>query len=408
MKHTHLFLRSAKKGFLTIFVLVASSIFLFLLSELMGSIAIERGAQATGSQKEKAFHFSEAGLEYYRWHFSAFPSDLQDGTGVTGPYQHTVKDPVSNIDDGAFSLSITGDTYCSTVTSALVKSTGWSLSSPTQTKKITARIAKPSVATLTTPATTDASAIASSLPTLKGYAQSTGVYVAPSGNGKFGYRVVLKNNGTIDVAPVTATTRVWGYSVENGWVREDSVISAGGATVNYSIPTNCPVVYVEDTIWLEGVTNNKVTVVSADIVNAGVAPSVYITGNLTYANTYDDALTVIAEKSILISLDSPDVLTIKGVFVPGSGYFGRHRYDASGSHQVPGVFSSSVTRSTLNTFGTLVSNGAITTKWISDGTFISGYSTRNDTHDPFLAALPAPFTPTSSNNFRFTNWRVEE
>lgn len=408
MKHTYQFLSSTKRGFLTIFVLVASSMFLFLLSEFMDSIAIERSAQTIGSQKERALHFAEAGLEYYRWHFSAFPSDVQDGTGTFGPYQHIVKDPVSNTDEGAFSLSITGDVYCSVVTSALIKSTGWSLSSPTQTKKIAARIAKPSVATLVTPATINPNAIANSFVDLKTYAQSSGIYVAPSGVGKFGYKVILKNNGTVDIAPVTEVTRVWGYSTENGWVEEDSIISDVGTTVNYSIPTNCPVVYIEDTVWLEGVTKNKVTIVSANIVTAGVSPSVYITGNLTYANTYDDALTVISEKSVLISLASPDTLTIKGVFVPGAGYFGRHRYDASGSHAVPSEYSSYITRSTLNSFGTLVSNGTLTTKWMSDDSFISGYSVRNDTHDPFLAILPAPFTPLHSNNFRFTDWRVEE
>jgi lipoprotein-anchoring transpeptidase ErfK/SrfK len=59
-----------------------------------------------------------------------------------------------------------------------------------------------------------------------------------------------------------------------------------------------------------------------------------------------------------------------------------------------------VTRSTLNTNGTVVSNGRVGTKWTSGGTFVSGYSQRNDTYDRTLAQNPPPFTPTTSDDFK--------
>lgn len=396
------------RGFLTIFVLIASAVFLVILSDFMASLATERTAENIGVNKEQGVHFADAGLEYYRWHFAQFPGDLQDDTGDPGPYQHTVVDPVTGADTGVFSLEVTGTTHCNVLTSARVRSTGWSLKSPTHTAKVTALYGKPTVASLTTPAVATPSAIASGFTNLKSYAQSQGVYLAPSGSGKYGYKIVLKSNGTFDAFPVTGVTRIWGYSTENGWVEEDSIIASTGAVVNYSIPSGCPVVFIEDTAWIEGVVTGKVTFAVANIITAGVSPNAFLTGDITYAHANDDGFTLIAENSVLISLQSPDVMTIKGIYVPGAGRFGRNRYDATGTHAVPSGLSSYITRSTLTDVGTLVSNGTLTTKWMVNGAFVSGYSSRVDTRDSLLNKVPPPFTPATTNDFRFTDWKVED
>lgn len=396
------------RGFLTIFVLIASAVFLVLLSDFMASLSTERTAETIGINKESGLHFAEAGLEYYRWHFAQFPGDLQDDTGGSGPYQHTVTDPVTETDVGVFSLEVSGTTHCNALTSARVRSTGWPLKTPTHTTKVTALYGKPTVASLATPAVATPSAIASGFASLKSYAEVQGVYLAPSGSGKYGYKIVLKSNGTFDASPVTGVTRIWGYSTENGWVEEDSIIASTGAVVNYSIPSSCPVVFIEDTAWIEGIVANKVTFAVANIITAGVSPNAFLTGDITYAHMNDDGFTLIAENSILISLQSPDIMTIKGIYVPGAGRFGRNRYDASGTHAVPSDLSSYITRSTLTDVGTLVSNGALTTKWMVSGTFVSGYSSRTDTRDSLLNKVPPPFTPATASDLRFTDWRIED
>ncbi|MES2134800.1 MAG: hypothetical protein V4449_00985 [Patescibacteria group bacterium] len=372
----------------------------------MGSLTLERLGGTIEADSEKAFHIAEAGLEYYRWHFAEFPGDLQDGTASAGPYEHDVADPETSNTIGTFSLDISGITSCGVLTSATVNSTGSMASSSTHRTTLIAEYGKPTLSASTSPAKSDATAIATSLPSLKTYAQSSGVYIATSTG--YGYKIVFKSNGTFDASPVTGVTEVWGYSTDDGWQQEDTIISTTGVAVNHTVPSECPVVFVEDTVWLQGTVSGKVTLVSANITNAGVDPNIVLTGNITYAHAYDDGFTAIAEDSVLISLDSPDVMQLSGIYVASKGHFGRHRYDASGTHAVPVSLQSSVLRSTLNTFGTFASMETVDTKWLSSGAFISGYSTRTDVHDPFLGKLPPPFTPVTSNDFRFTDWRIQE
>lgn len=398
-----------QRGFLTIVVLTASSIFLFLLAELMGSLTLERTAENLSADNEGAVHMAEAGLEYYRWHFAEFSSDLEDGTSGAGPYVHDVLDPENTATTaGSFSLSISGVTSCGVLTSATVRSTGWLTAHTTHTRTLIGKYGAPTLAASTSPAKSDATKIAASLSNLKTYAQASGVYLAPSGSGKYGYKIVFNSNGTFDAYPVTAVTTVWGYSTDDGWQQENTIIASTGSAVNHTIPAGCPLIFVEDNVWVQGTVLGKVTLVAADVTTAGVAPSIVLTGNMTYANAYDDGFTALAEKSVLISLDSPDVMQLSGVYVAGSGHFGRHRYDATGTHAVPSELQSSVIRSTLHTVGTFASNGTVDTKWTSGGVFISGYSIETDTHDTLLGQVPPPFTPTTADSFGFTDWRTAD
>lgn len=391
------------RGFFVLFTMIAASVLLFLLSELIASIMVERGAQSIGTDAEQGFHFAEAGLEYYRWHFKEFPGDIADGTGATGPYVHTMIDPETHADAGAFSLTITGATSCGVLSSATVHSMGWSTNTPTNTETLSAVYGKPTLAASSTPAKSDTTALASSLTNLKTYAQASGVYIASST--AYGYKIVFRSDGTFDASPVTGTEVVWGYSAEDGWVQERTIIATTGTTVNYAIPAGCPIIFIEDNVWLEGTVSGNATLVAANLVNAGIDPNIVLTGNITYAHASGDGLTAIAENSLLISLQSPDAMHLSGIFVADKGHLGRNRYDDIGTHAVPSALASYVIRASLETKGTLASKGAITSKWISGGSFISGYSSQNDEHDALLGETPPPFTPTTSDYFIFTNWR---
>jgi hypothetical protein len=106
-------------------------------------------------------------------------------------------------------------------------------------------------------------------------------------------------------------------------------------------------------------------------------------------------------------------MNINGIFIAQKGHFGRNHYCASdctstsGDQGLPAALDQYVTRSTLNTNGTIVSNGRFGTKWTSGSTFISGYSQRNDAYDSALSKSPPPFTPATSDDYKFVDWREQ-
>lgn len=415
--------------------------------------------------------------------------------------------------------------------------------------------------------TMDFAGISVDLANLKNYATSSGRYLAPSGN--FGYKIVFNSDGTFTASRVTGTTQVWGYTTENGWAQEQPVITTTAAPTTYAIPATCPVVFVEDNAWVEGSVSGKVTFAAADVTAGSIDRSVIVNGNLTYAHASGDGITVIGENNVLVGLQTPDIMTMNGIFIAQKGRFGRNHYCqddcagigssgdsgvkvpsatpvttgwsnftasrlnssnnskatcdatcdnndngqvsdftfnipsgavisgiqviaemaegasagsiptdislswnngtsftatksanvngtsdanytlgsssdtwgrtwtdtefANGTFRVkvdklpdsdtlsvdyievrvyyttgsglPSSLDQYVTRSILNTNGTVVSNGRVGTKWTSGSTFVSGYAQRNDTFDRTLAGDPPAFTPTTSDDFKFTDWR---
>ncbi len=256
----------------------------------------------------------------------------------------------------------------------------------------------------------DFNGISVDLATLKGYATSSGVYIGPSGG--YGWRIIFNSDGTFSVRRVVGTTQVWGYSTENGWQQERTVMSNVQAATNYSIPEDCPVVFVEDNVWLEGAVSGKVVLAAADVTSTNIDRSVILNNSLTYANSSGDGITVIGERDVLVGLQTPDSMTVQGIFIAQKGKFGRNHYcrsECDSSHQGNEGLSSNldpfVTRSVLYTNGTVVSNGRIGTKWTSGGSFISGYAQRYDSYDRDLATNPPPFTPVTSDDFKFVEWR---
>ncbi len=466
------------RGYFTLLVLVFSTVFFTLVSALAGYIFVEKRAQLAQENREKALNIAEAGLEYYRWHLAHWPDDLEDGTSNPGPYEHAVSDPEGGT-LGTFSLDISGDQACGSITSVAITSTGWTDDDPTMKRTLFARYTRPSVAEFSAiinsnvwagadrvisgpyhsnggvrmdgthnadvtsgvanwlctssfgcspsqtvngvfgnggpqslwsfPAPTiDFNGISADLVELKGYATTSGIYIEPSNS--YGWNVVFNENGTVQVHKVVGTTQVWGYSTENGWRQERTVMSNVQGGTTYTVPADCPVIFVEDDVWIEGVVNGKITLVAADVTSSSVDRSVVIHDDLTYSSA-DSGVTVIGEQDVLIGLQTPDVMSINGIFIAQKGHFGRNHYcqndctSTSGNQGLPSNLDDYVFRSTLNTNGTIVSNGRFGTKWSSGGTFISGYNQRNDSYDAELAKSPPPFTPAISDDYKFVDWR---
>ena len=242
---------------------------------------------------------------------------------------------------------------------------------------------------------------------MKNNAVSSGIYLPPSG--ARGYRVVFRDNGTIDIYRVNSTSYVWGYSTTNGWQRDYHIITDETFLENRTVPTGCQLVFVEDQLWVEGEVKGKITIASANVTDPNEDTDVILSGDIDYT-TLDgsDGLTVVAEDSLLIPLLSPDNMKLRGIFIAQKDHFGRHHYMRYGSRRVPYAYSSYVKRTKLEIVGTIVSDGRVGTKWTCSGVWCSGYGQRENSYDRKLATDPPPLTPYVSDEFLFIQWREEE
>ncbi len=130
-------------GMIILQTLVFASITVILIGALSSWTASAVRAGRVAFNREQALQSAEAGIDYYRWHLAHSPTDYQDGTGVAGPYVHTLKDRSDNT-VGEFSLDITAPPVGSTIVQ--IKSTGISTKDPSYPRKILSKVAKPSIA----------------------------------------------------------------------------------------------------------------------------------------------------------------------------------------------------------------------------------------------------------------------
>lgn len=231
-------------------------------------------------------------------------------------------------------------------------------------------------------------------------ANAGGIYLGPSG--QYGYKIEFKADGTIDVYRVRRKENeprgnAWGYQLNK--------IKNAQFVANYDIPEACPLVYVEDQVWLEGTVNGKATVAAADIDTNGVEPSIILQDNITYVNE-DSGLLAVAEYDVLVGFDVPNDMELNGIFIAQNGRFGRNHYDED---DLPSAWDQYVKRNSLTINGSIVSNGRVGTKWVySNGTWASGFETRYNAYDRDLVADPPPLTPITSQTYQFIEWRENE
>jgi len=473
MKRTH-----PVRGYLMLVAIVFGAVFVTVLGALSGFVLTENRAQSTATAATRGLAIAEAGLEYYRWFLAHYPNDLQNGTGVAGPYSIPYNDPEGG-ETGTISLAITGNTSCGVTTSIDIESTGIPAENPSAARRIVARYAQPSVArfsyvlndsvwagadriilgpyhsnggvrmdgTANSPVTSslstwlctsafgcspnqtkngvwgagtnqtlwdfpvpqvDFAGIAADFGSLKTTANASGIYLpryssGNSNNANYwrGYHLIFNGNGTVTVRRVSNTTSLSSTHINAQDTVDRTLISNESFYNTYTLSANCGLIFVEDNLWIEGTIDRKVTVVAANVTTTGIAPNAMLPDNITYAATDgSDGLTLIAENNILITPDSPNTMTLNGIFVAQGGAFGRNLYSCPGSYEP---------RGTLTILGTTVSNLRTGTKWINgcgwsgDG----GYQLRIDAFDRKLSTDPPPFTPTTSTDYEFVDWREQ-
>ncbi|MBU6214309.1 hypothetical protein KGM48_00480 [Patescibacteria group bacterium] len=247
----------------------------------------------------------------------------------------------------------------------------------------------------------DFAAISSNFGTLKTAAQTNGLYLprySTSKNPHNGYHLIFNANGTVTVRRVSKITTLAVIPVNSTNSSSDyTLINTETAYQTLSLPAQCGLIFVEDNAWIEGTIPQKVTLVVANATTPGVLPDVVLHNNITYAATDgSDGLTVIGAHDILIAPDSPQVMTLNGVFVAQSGAFGRNYYGCPSAYEP---------RTSLTILGTTVSNLRTGTAWEwGCGATNAGYLSRIDSYDRQNMKNPPPFTPNTSTQWQIVDW----
>jgi hypothetical protein len=226
-------------------------------------------------------------------------------------------------------------------------------------------------------------------------------------SGTYGYQVIFNNNGTITVNRVTNTTSYYGYTTDFGWQTERHVISATSSYATYAINSSCPLIFVQDKVWIQGNVNQKVTIAAASTTSSALEPQIILNNDINYTST-SSGLLAIAEQDVLIGVNVPNNMNLNGIFVAQKGRFGRNHYCTSCisggiNRGLPGSLDPHVTKNSLTVNGTIVSNGREGTKWT--GTTNSGFNNRSNTYDRNLVLNPPPLVPKTSDVYVITDWK---
>lgn len=463
-------------GSLLVLVLVFMSVFLVILSSLIGYVATQNQVVNFRFEQQRAADIAEAGLNYYRWYLAHFPGDVTNGTGLPGPYTEVYSDPeIGPI--GEFSLTIASSTYCGSVASIAVTSSAHTYVDPSAVSSITARYMRPTVAEysfitnsgvwygssmiITGPVhsnqgirmesthnsfigsgQTDWNCTASfgcspdqtvdgvyttsgnatpglfsfpvspidfagltlDLSDMRNRAENNGgIYYGPSGD--FGYRVIFNGDGTVTIRRVTGTHNYRSYSSAENWHwGERNVITGDTFVATETIDADCPLLYFEDKVWLEGDISQKVTLAAADLSYGGQT-NIVLNDNIEYVPGTDAGLLAIAEDDIDVGLEVPDDMRIDGIFIAQNGRFGRNHYWTG---HLPGWLDPYVLRNSLTSYGSTVSNGRTVTKWVDGGGVVfSGFDSQVSSFDQNQVDDPPPLIPETSDVYQLDSWQQE-
>ena len=211
-----------------------------------------------------------------------------------------------------------------------------------------------------------------------------------------GYRIKFLENGFFEVWIIAELGRVWAYSLTEGWHWHYAIIKAEYRYGVFPINPICPLIFVEDNLWVEGRIKGRVTVVSANLIDPGIKTNVILSRDINYTVLDgSDGLAVIGQRNVLIGPDSPNKMEIRGIFVAQKGHFGRNHYPFN-------------IREDLEIHGSIISNGRVGTRWTSGGIIVSGYRERGTYFDSRLVFNPPPFVPYVDPGFRIIHWEEVE
>ncbi|MFT7644905.1 MAG: hypothetical protein ACI9BF_000570 [Candidatus Paceibacteria bacterium] len=231
-----------------------------------------------------------------------------------------------------------------------------------------------------------------------------GLYYGPSGG--YGYLVTFNGDGTVTIREVTGTQSYWSYSPSEGWhTSERNVITSSSLVATETIDSSCPLIYIEDKVWLEGEVTQKVSLAAADLSSAGQT-NIVINDDITYAPGTSAGILAIAEDDVDIGLIIPgEDLDLDGIYIAQNGRFGRNHYSTS---YLVSSLDPYVLVGDLNEFGTVVTNNRAATTWVNNsGNAVSGFTGGSSSFDRDQVNNPPPLAPQTSDVYKFMDWRQE-
>lgn len=452
-------------GQLLILVLVFGSVFLIVTSSLISSVIFQSRSVDIQIERQKATEIAEAGLNYYRWYLSHFPEDTSGvgsyayadpELGDIGEFELELASSTYCGDIAAIDISSTGYTYAQPETRSTLRgryarpsvasysfvtnsgvwygssgevngplhsnqgvrmeashnsiissgqedwlcdySYGCSPDATVDGVYTTSGNANPALFSFPAPPV-DFAGITIDLAVMQDRAQNSGGLYFPN-SGRQGYHVIFLPGEQVEVRRVNSKqNEPRGYA----WGRFMNILRGTSLIGVYDIDPDCPVIFVEDQVWLEGQVDNKVTIAAADVDTVGEDPSIILNDNITYGSS-DAGLLAVAEYDMLIGLVVPDDMELNGIFVAQTGKFGRNYYNTS----MPNAWEENIIRNSLVINGTVVSNDRAVTNWVySDGTLASGFTNSTSSYDTSQVFNPPPYTPITSDVYSFFNWRLD-
>jgi hypothetical protein len=133
------------EGVTMVFVFVFGTAIALMVAGLMNLTITELGAVDIKVRRERALQIAESGMEYYKWFLTHYPTDVQNGTGTTGPYVVPYYN-ASGTREGQYTLTVAGNYACNELLSVDVQSKGEIDGFPGQSRTVSARWMPPSVA----------------------------------------------------------------------------------------------------------------------------------------------------------------------------------------------------------------------------------------------------------------------
>lgn len=234
----------------------------------------------------------------------------------------------------------------------------------------------------------------------------------------FGYHARLNSNGTVDVFRVDEIKpKVWGYDGRTGWVEVAESIKRETLIRTMTIPEadacgTTSLLFFEDALWVDGETKRPVTLVAGRI--EGEDASIIINGNLTTPASGQQgklgSVGLVAQKDILIPLESPNALELHAALFAQKGHVFRNYYCSDErlnrwyGYKCKSNYGPWILRDTVNLKGTVITNQIAAWTWVNSyGQVVSGYRGGENTYDTRLIFSPPPFFPRYGEN-RILTW----
>lgn len=236
-------------------------------------------------------------------------------------------------------------------------------------------------------------------------ALDNGLYLDDSGDD--GYHIIFNSNGTFDVYLVERTSFLRGYSVPGQGLGEEG---AGGCRRLYQViedesligtynVSDVPILFAEDTLWVEGTVRGRISVVSAAFPIVSSDVDIWIPDSINYTtHNGSDILGLISQNNVFIARDVPEDLNIDAVLIAKNGKIIRHGY-FNWCGGTTGAVKQSLT---IN--GSVISY--FKSYWNYGDAPDSGFLNRTINYDGNALLNPPPYFPTSGG-YEFISWKED-